>query len=270
MKLTVTHTLLFSVGTPARAVQHVLLSASNTAQQRVERWSIDMPGLAEGASFRDGFGNHAHLVSQVRPEGEIAVTVSGAVETIDKAGVLGRVHFEPPAALFVRPTGLTQPDADLLDGLTAEDGRIAFYHALMGRVHERAASGTLAPTLAAEQSQEQSEDGQSQMQSLDEPAEVTASACTHAFIGAARALDMPARYVTGYLYGDDGSAATHAWAEAWDDRLGWIGFDPLLNLCPTIHHIRLASGLDALATRGIRSVPEFLAPPVETVTIEAG
>ena len=52
MKLTVKHTLRYSLGAPARAVQHLLLTALGTPQQRVERWSIDMPGFSDGATFR--------------------------------------------------------------------------------------------------------------------------------------------------------------------------------------------------------------------------
>ncbi|MGN6683762.1 MAG: transglutaminase N-terminal domain-containing protein, partial [Devosia sp.] len=120
MKLTVTHTLRYSLGTPARAVQHVLLTALGTPQQKVERWSIEMPGFADAATFRDGFGNRAQLVSLVKPDAELVVVVSGAVETMDKAGVLGRLEYDPPPAMFRRPTELTKPDPALIE--TLKDG----------------------------------------------------------------------------------------------------------------------------------------------------
>jgi transglutaminase-like putative cysteine protease len=83
-----------------------------------------------------------------------------------------------------------------------------------------------------------------------------ASDYAHAFIGACRALDIPARYVTGYLAGaEDGLPAFHAWAEAHDDRLGWIGFDARLQLCPTDRHVRLTVGLDATGAQPVRMVP---------------
>ena len=85
----------------------------------------------------------------------------------------------------------------------------------------------------------------------------------HAFIGAARALDIPTRYVTGYVaeHGDD--AFWHAWAEAWDDGLGWIAFDPALGYCPTDKHVRVATGLDAGSVPPVRSVPVMAAPVAE-------
>lgn len=249
MKLSLTHTLTFSLGTPARAVQHLLLTAINTPQQKIERWSVDMPGFADAASFRDAFGNKAHLVSLVKPEAEIVVTVTGAIETIDKAGVLGRLELDPPPAMFRRPTDLTKPDAELLEGLEG-DGRIGKLHALMGRIHDETSA-----------SQSQGDGAQEQSSGERDPV-----ALTHRFIGAARALDIPTRHVTGYLWNDD-TASFHAWAEAWDDGLGWIGFDPLLNVCPTEHHIRLASALDALGSMPIRSVPAWPEMPVEVVEI---
>lgn len=252
MKLSVTHTLTFSLGTPVRAVQHLLLTPLATPQQRIERWSIDMPGFAEAPTFRDGYGNKAHLVSQVKPGPTIVVTVSGAVDTADKAGVIGRLEYDPMPALFRRPTEATTAVPELIEGLKDGPDRIALFHELMDRVHDRA------------DGRHQSQDGQLQSQGAPRPPDLA-----HALIGAVRKLGIPARYVTGYLLGEDGTASVHAWAELWDENLGWIGFDPLLNLCPTESHIRLASGLDATSTMPIRSVPAWAEMPEEAVLIEA-
>lgn len=254
MKLTVTHTLTCPLTSPSRAVEHLLLTPVSTPQQRVERWSIEMPGFADAATFRDGFGNKAYLVSQTKPGETLVVTVTGTVETIDKAGVLGKLEYDPPSPVFRRPTELTRPDAELLKDVPTSGGRIALLHELMGRVNERTAPHQL-----------QGSEGQEQSAGSADPVELV-----HAFIGAARALDIPARYVTGYVLGDDGMANVHAWAEACDEGLGWIGFDPLLNVCPTEKHIRLASGLDAMGTMPIRMVPVWTQMPNETVEIVEG
>ena len=85
----------------------------------------------------------------------------------------------------------------------------------------------------------------------------------HAFIGAAQALEIPARYVTGYVAEHGEDAFWHAWVEAWDDGLGWIGFDPMLGYCPTDKHVRVAVGLDAGSVPPVRSVPVIAAPVVD-------
>jgi transglutaminase-like putative cysteine protease len=46
--------------------------------------------------------------------------------------------------------------------------------------------------------------------------------------------------------------AGHAWAEAHVDRLGWVGFDPATNICPTDAHVRVAIGLDYLGAAPVR------------------
>ncbi len=75
------------------------------------------------------------------------------------------------------------------------------------------------------------------------------------FVTAARLLEVPARYVSGYLWrGDDhdqGDAA-HAWGEAFVPGLGWVGFDAGENRCPTDAYIRVAAGLDQPAAAWLR------------------
>ena len=74
----------------------------------------------------------------------------------------------------------------------------------------------------------------------------------HIFISAARLLGLPARYVSGYFVtGDEPSEAQHAWAEAFVEGLGWLGFDPANQVCPTDRYVRLACGPDAAAAAPI-------------------
>jgi transglutaminase-like putative cysteine protease len=53
---------------------------------------------------------------------------------------------------------------------------------------------------------------------------------THLMIGLARALHIPARYVSGLVHPDAlryrGFTQTHAWCELLFPSAGWIGFDP--------------------------------------------
>ncbi|MDC9823535.1 transglutaminase family protein [Devosia sp. ZB163] len=263
MQIAIRHKLSLALGQGiARSVQHVLLTPLTGPTQTVREWSIDMPGIGKAASFIDAFGNRAHLVSQTRPEGELTISVAGIVDTIDRNGVVGRVPGDIPPALYRRPTALTKAAGSITSKFrstpkTGQD-RIALLHGLMARVAEVVGGGE----------QSQSQDGQSQSQA--QAAKPPAADYAHAFIGAARALDIPARYVTGYLYAEgDEPAALHAWAEAWDGGLGWIGFDPLLLLCPTDRHVRVAVGLDAVTTMPVRSIPVVGEPQVLSMSVEA-
>lgn len=239
----------------AHAVLQLLLTPQSGSTQTVESWSVDMPGMDNAAQFQDAFGNSVHLVNQSKPEGALAITVEGVVETTNRHGVLGRAGVGPVPALYRRVTPLTKASVTLYGKFRgSKDSRIDVLHALMARVGETLAAPEAVQTqMAADGSQGQS---QSQSQGGKPAVLMSASDHAHAFIGAARALEIPARYVTGYLaLADDGRSAFHAWAEAYDDGLGWIGFDPLLQLCPTDRHVRLAAGLDATGAQAVRIVP---------------
>lgn len=257
MIIDISHRLSFAAGGGPRSVAHLLLTPLSGPSQTVKDWAIDMPGIETAARFTDAYGNRALLVTQQKPEDETFVSIKGRVETHDGNGVLGRIAGEPVVALYKRVTALTEPDPELVEEFAGAGrhggGRIALFHAIMGRI------GDLHRPVeaAAAQSQMQSTgaDVQLQERAVDEAA-ADAPALAHAFIATVRALDLPARYVTGYLAGDaDHAAGFHAWAEAYDDRLGWIGFDPALGLCPTDRHVRVAAGLDALSTTPLRVVP---------------
>jgi transglutaminase-like putative cysteine protease len=267
MKISIKHQLSLTLGPGVpRAIQHLLLTPQSSNVQTVRTWQLDVEGLNDPGGFLDAFGNRAHLASQTKPEPELTISVEGVVETHDRSGVVGRLSGEPVPALYRRVTPLTKPIGAVLSKFrnaprTGRD-RIPLLHALMARVAE-----VLDPV-----EQTQSQDGQSQSQSQGSPtaSKHDATDYAHAFIGAARALEIPARYVTGYLAADgEDEARFHAWTEAWDDGLGWIGFDPLLQLCPEERHVRVASALDAVSAMPVRSVPTVGTPQVLVMTIEA-
>jgi len=71
---------------------------------------------------------------------------------------------------------------------------------------------------------------------------------THLMIGMARALKIPARYVSGLIHPDReryrGFSETHAWCELLFPSIGWIGFDPTNDILVENDHIVLAVGRD--------------------------
>ena len=70
---------------------------------------------------------------------------------------------------------------------------------------------------------------------------------THLFCALARANDIPARYVSGYLHqgeGFFGDSQMHAWSEAYVPNIGWIGFDTTNNILANYNHIKVSHGKD--------------------------
>ena len=83
----------------------------------------------------------------------------------------------------------------------------------------------------------------------------------HIMITLVRRLNVPCRYVSGYMFHRDEAekdrsleGASHAWVEALVPRLGWVAFDPTNNLIGGDRHIRVAIGrdyADVPPTRGV-------------------
>jgi Transglutaminase-like enzymes, putative cysteine proteases len=248
MRLKITHTTEYRYDAPVSySLQRLRLTPCPGPTQDVMSWNIAVDGANVEAGFDDQFGNHVHLVSTEGESHTVHVVASGEVETRDKAGVFGPHQGFVPLWLFLRDTPRTRPGKlvrDLVRSLPQNDD-LARMHALMKVVHETVAyqPGSTGPETTAEQALEA---GKGVCQDH-----------AHIMISAARSLDVPARYVSGYLLmeGVEEQPASHAWAEVHLPGLGWVGFDAANNICPDERYVRLASGLcyaDAAPISGMR------------------
>lgn len=84
---------------------------------------------------------------------------------------------------------------------------------------------------------------------VDEILEHRSGVCqdfAHVMLQILRTLNIPSRYVSGYICphknGMRGEGATHAWVEAWIPGYGWAGIDPTNNIWVTNNHVKLAVG----------------------------
>jgi transglutaminase-like putative cysteine protease len=71
----------------------------------------------------------------------------------------------------------------------------------------------------------------------------------HVMLGLCRALKIPARYVSGYLYNGPadqlkGAQASHAWVEVYIPGHGWCGLDPTNSRQADGHYVKVAVGRD--------------------------
>ncbi len=262
MRLSVRHATAYQFDSPMRFVtqSHRLTPVGNDAQTVVS-WTVAAEGAVFGCAFTDGAGDAVNTMTVQGPITRIEVVVDGIVETTNTAGVL-RGHREIANPLVYRqPTTFTKTNRLLtelrdaaLDG--ANDGWLDKAHRLCGAVSDAIAytpGATASNTTAAEAL----ELGKGVCQDM-----------THALIALAHSADMPARYVTGYLFTDDEEGeAAHAWAELHVDGLGWIGFDPANQCCPDERYIRLGSGRDAREAAPIRGVSRGGAGEAMDVTV---
>jgi len=244
MRIVIQHQLTARFDPSANhALAHLLVRPRDTAHQRIVDWQVATNALEPGTFFADCFGNQAELVTFAGPVEEVRVSISGTVETSEDDGVVGRLSDDPVPVLFTRVTASTRSPVVVHGKFRNVDvdgpERLTVLHELMERVHT--------------------------MRDVSAEADAETPTCTdsvHSFIGAARALGIPARFVTGYL-AEDGEfvdAGPHVWAETWDNGLGWVGFDPVNNLCPTTVYVRVAVGFDEETTPRMRLHPA----PLET------
>jgi transglutaminase-like putative cysteine protease len=253
MRLRIAHSSVYRYDPPAAGVIQVLrVTPRNHEGQYVERWRIDVAPDARLAAHEDAFGNITHVFTADGPLEELRVEVDGTVETQNANGVVrGTVERFPPS-LFLRDTALTQADGAIRDfaAKTRDAGGgvvLAELHGLLDRLFEDIAGATGDTAAAAAPAKNAAE---AFARKHGAPKDLA-----HVFIGAARSLGIPARYVRGYFRHPDNSADTdtsHAWAEAYVPDLGWIGFDPSSGCCPTDGHVRVAIGLDSLGAAAVR------------------
>ncbi|WP_322057980.1 transglutaminase family protein [Paraburkholderia sp. J63] len=321
MRLAIRHISRYHIDEQAAyAMQRLRLRPQSGPCQTVRAWQVTIDGVEPTLGYTDGLGNRVDLVRHERGRAEVVIVAAGVVETEDHAGIFGEADPYAAPWLFERETPLTRAGSavrELAAALPAEHGCLDALHWLMGQVHTQIRH---VPAAHA-----------------DEPAQADAALVrgegssrdhTHAFVAAARALRIPARYVCGYVLTDgslermteairqagaaqpsqqsqqlqmdsagmlqsqsaagaarqtsvqtgtlasaqvsaqanpQASAQTHtlaatlppcghAWAEAFVDGLGWVGFDPFLNRCPDERYVRIAVGLDHRDTQSVSGI----------------
>jgi transglutaminase-like putative cysteine protease len=251
MRLSIEHETHYRFGAPAHhSIQYLRLTPRADSCQSVTSWTVTAPGKVK--RWIDGFGNLAHVSVQNGVHDEVPVVVRGEVETIDTCGVLPADDGLPPL-MFIRPTPYTRVEGGIEDLAKPflerknDEGSIAALHALMWSLHNTVAykpGFTDTETTAAE---------------ALERASGVCQDHAHLFIACARVLGVPARYVSGYLYGQTNgeiqtAVASHAWSEAFIEDLGWVSFDPSNNQCASEAYVRLALALDYAGAAPIRGV----------------
>lgn len=239
MLLKITHTTRYTYAAPVSyALQQVRLTPLNSAAQTVRDWHITIAGGVIELSFPDQYQNETLLVQTNTNETELTLTVTGEVETHCTDGVYGMVYDTAPLWHFLEPTRRTTPGAGtrkLSRIVATADDMLAGLHALSAAIIAAVPFNT-THTIAGTTAEEALAAGGGVCQ---DHAQV--------FVTAARLAGIPARYVSGYLMMNDrvDQDASHAWAEAHIDGLGWVGFDVSNGYCPDERYVRIAIGRDS-------------------------
>lgn len=249
MRIRILHETVYAYEQPARGLIQVLrLTPRDHDGQHVREWRIEPSIDGRLTAREDGFGNIVHGFTADAPTEALTIRVTGEVETFDTHGVVRGTVERLPDLFYLRDTPLTATSEEIrafAKAVAASGGRplLSVLHQLLGAVHTRVTFEP-GPTSAGTTAIEAFRGGKGVCQDL-----------THIFIAAARHLEIPARYVSGYFRRGDGvddQDAAHAWAEALVPDLGWIGFDAANGISASEAHVRVAIGLDYLGAAPIR------------------
>ncbi|HTV74005.1 MAG TPA: transglutaminase family protein [Candidatus Acidoferrales bacterium] len=94
---------------------------------------------------------------------------------------------------------------------------------------------------------------------------------THIMIAVLRAAGIPARYVSGYIFGGDrvlGAEASHAWCEAYLPPYGWFGIDPTNDRLIDDQFVKIAIGRDYGDVSPVRGVYKGSSEGLLSVNVE--
>jgi len=247
VRIRIDHATRYDYARPSRfIVQMLRLTPSSSDGQQVRDWRVETDVDARLRRSEDAFGNIVHSLYTEQSTPTLTVRVTGEVATADTGGVLKGVRERLSPLVFLRDTSLTQADKPMRSfaKLAAGEGpSLDRLHRLMGGVNQRIAF-EIGATDASHTAAEAFALGRGVCQ---DHAQI--------FIACARTVGIPARYVSGHLCRSDGvieQEAAHAWAEAWVEDLGWVGFDPANGVCPHERYVRIAAGLDSLGAAPIR------------------
>lgn len=249
MRIRIHYATLYEYERPASVIKQVLRVTPRSHEgQHVSGWRIDADADVRLRWMEDAFGNIVHQLQTEQPVDRLTVTVSGEVTTHDTAGVVASSHERLPTEVYLRSTERTQADAALAAFAVDADpgpaaGEVARLHALMGAIYEGMRFEVGATDVRS---------------TAAEAFALRRGVCqdlAHVFVACARLRGVPARYVSGHLLrgeGEEMQDASHAWAEAWVQDLGWVGFDPANGVCATDKYVRVAVGLDYLDAAPVR------------------
>jgi len=284
VRLAVRHDTEYLHDWPVELAHHVaFLVPRDTPTQRVLRWQLAIDPLPDGwaeASWeaerhlsRDAWGNRRLVFSHARVHQRLRVASRFEVERLASPplqaqdsprweAVAERLRYHapgddpaPPEAVeFSLASPFAAPDAQL-----AAYARLAFTPGLplaagalrlMRQIHADFRYEPQATTVGT--------------RAID-ALRLRRGVCqdfAQVLIAASRALGLAARYVSGYLLTRPppgqpkliGADASHAWAELWCPRQGWLALDPTNDMLAGQDHVLLAWGRDYADVAPLRGV----------------
>jgi len=255
--LEIRHVTQYHYERPVReSLMELWMQPQKTARQRLISFELDINPAAQVFSYADSFGNAVYHFDVPQPHDKLTIVARSAVETEspgERPDALDMGEWDRLRSEFVRGEGFDflrmhgfVETTEALDAFVNE-------HNLddLRRRDPLTAMRMLSETIY------QAFEYQPGVTDADSPIDLALSAgrgvCqdfAHIMLAVCRSWNVPARYVSGYLFTDRDAGdrsdpdATHAWVEVFLPSLRWVGFDPTNNMMTGERHVAVAVGRD--------------------------
>lgn len=260
MQLRIVHTTGFSYDDAVSAsYNEARLTPQTTPEQIVVHARVDVTPHPWTSTYRDYWGTEVTAFEVLDPHRELTVTATSTVHT-------SPAPQREPAATWaeLRDPPLTDRLSEYLMLGPRVHPAADLAKATAGFVDDGAAPGEVARAVCEMVHAEvEYRPGSTDVHARAEDAwQQRSGVCqdfAHLVIGALRSVDVPARYVSGYVLptahapvGEPAHGESHAWVEWWDD--GWCAFDPTNNQPPQERHVTVAAGRDYADVRPLSGI----------------
>jgi transglutaminase-like putative cysteine protease len=247
MILEVQHETRFEYTEPvAEWMTEVRMEPGSSADQSCHSFHLAVSPPAELFRFQDGFGNRVHHFNLPAVSRSVSLLAASVVET----------HPRPRDPLFssaTYPLALDDAPLEVLDfllcrGPVAPTPRLApLLQDLQPRTGTRLGSFVCDVCHYVHTHFEYARDATLATSPIDDLLEHGKGVCqdfTHLMIALLRSFEVPARYVSGYIYRPNKESQSHAWCEVWLPDVGWFGIDPTNDRPAGDHFVAVAVGRD--------------------------
>jgi transglutaminase-like putative cysteine protease len=253
MKLSVFHRTHYRYAVPVQdSYNEARLQPSDTPGQQRHSFLLKVLPPTRLTHYMDFYQNCVHMFELARPHTELTVEASSVITTSNAPGLPEDAAVAPLAALnangdaercydFLQPSAFVNSDPAAwrlaLDLTAGETDTWQAALKLMRWIHREFRYEPASTHVHT---------------TMRESLEMRKGVCqdfAHVMLGLCRAIKLPARYVSGYLYNGPaehlkGAQASHAWVEVWLPGRGWHGLDPTNNQQVNGHYIRIGAGRD--------------------------
>jgi transglutaminase-like putative cysteine protease len=252
MKLRITHSTRYLYPTPVeRNANELRLTPKKSPWQELEFSMLRVLPSARLRRFNDFYGNHVSYFEVEEPHATLSIEATSNVTTRDRYGS-GMPEKIPLASLedasameliepFLAPTNLVEIPPEIwraaVDVRSEHNDVFGMATGIMEYIHKTCKYVPGATTVNTTSS------------AFAKDPRGVCQDFAHLMLAMCRSVQLPARYVSGYLFDAKrtevrGAHASHAWVEIWLPGLGWHGMDPTNNCLTHENYVVLAAGRD--------------------------